>query len=171
MSKVKHSFAEKNLLPLLGDKNAWVTTLLDFYGLPTDFPGYQAALVAGDPIGRVLALQERFAQEFNHPRFIPFFALHEFEAWLFCAPDVVAKHFGNPNLVCAIQAAVVHAGSPELINHGQDTHPKARLRLLKMGYKETSDGPTLMEKIGILTIYANCPHFASWVDRLAGLGQ
>ena len=161
---------QKNLLPLLGDKNAWVTTLLDFYGLPTDFPGYQAALAAGDPLDRVLALQERFAQEFNHPRFIPFFALHEFEAWLFCAPEVVAKHFGNPDLVLPIQAAVIHAGSPERINHGKDTHPKARLQFLKMGYKETSDGPTLMEKIGILTIHANCPHFAAWVDRLVGLG-
>lgn len=161
----------KSLLPLTNDSDAWVTTLLDFYGFPEDFPGYKEVFGPGDPRSQVVALQERFAVKIGHPRFIPFLALHEFEAWLFCAPDVVAEHFGDTNLAARVRKVVQDAGDPELINHGAKTHPKARLRALAAGYKETSDGPTLMNKIGIPIIRSACSHFAGWLNRLEVLGQ
>jgi hypothetical protein len=161
----------KHLMPLTYDTDAWITTLLDFYGLPEDVPGYKEARGPGDPREQVAALQERFAAEIGHPRLIPFFALHEFEAWLFCAPDVVADHFGQAGLATKVRKAVEHAGEPELINHGQETHPKARLQNMGTDYKETSDGPTLIEKIGIPAIRDACSHFAGWLDRLEALGQ
>jgi hypothetical protein len=160
----------RNLLPLMRDGDAWVSTLLDFYGLPEDFPGLSEALGAGDPRTRVAELQERFATELNHQRFIPFLALHEFEAWLFSAPDTVEAHFGKTHLADRLQTVVQQAGAPELINHGPDTHPKARLHSLVGGYKETSDGPTLLEKIGIAAVRAACPHFDGWLNRLEALG-
>jgi hypothetical protein len=161
----------KNLMPLTYDTDAWVTTLLDFYGLPEDFPGYQEAHEPGDPRMHVVALQDRLAAEIGHPRLIPFFALHEFESWIFCSPDVVADHFGNTGLATKVRKAVEHAGEPELINHGKETHPKARLQGMGTGYKETSDGPTLIQKIGIPAIINACPHFASWLSRLEAIGQ
>lgn len=161
----------KNLMPLTYDGDAWVTTLLDFYGLPDDFPGYQEALGPGDPRQHVRALQDRFAMEIGHARLIPFIALHEFEAWLFSAPDVVAEHFNSVALAAKVRKAVEQAGEPELINHGPDTHPKARLRGMGASYKETSDGPILIEKIGIPAIRSACSHFAGWLDRLEALGQ
>ncbi len=160
----------RNLQPLLADGNAWISTILDFYGLPEDFPGLSDALRYGEPYAQVQALQMRFASELPHRRFIPFLALHEFEAWLFSAPDVIGAHFGQPALAAQLRSVVEQIGAPELINHGPDTHPKARLRGLVADYKETSDGPTLMEKIGIDVIRANCPHFNDWLRRLEALG-
>lgn len=159
----------RSLLPLMRDGDAWVSTLLDFYGLPEDFPGLAEALGAGNPREKVVALQERFAVELNHQRFIPFLALHEFEAWLFSAPDAVEAHFGKAHLAHRLQTVVQQAGAPELINHGVDTHPKARLQSFVDGYKETSDGPTLLEKIGIAAVRAACPHFDGWLNRLEAL--
>jgi hypothetical protein len=161
----------KNLKTLTYDTDAWVTTLLDFYGLPEDFPGYQDALGAGHPRDRVVALQARFAAEIGHKRFIPFLALHEFEAWVFCSPETVAGHFGRANLADEVRRAVQDAGEPELINHGNKTHPKARLLGMGSDYKETSDGPTLMSKIGIPAIRSACPHFSGWLDQIEMLGQ
>ena len=160
----------KSLKPLTNDTDAWVTTLLDFYGLPEDFPGFQEAHGPGDPRTLVVALQETFAYEINHRRFIPFLALHEFEAWMFCSPDVFAEHFGQSELANKMREVVGEAGEPELINHGRETHPKARLQRLGTDYKETSDGPTLIHKIGIPTIRSACPHFAGWVEQLEALG-
>jgi hypothetical protein len=160
----------RDLLPLTRDGDAWVTTLLDFYGLPEDFPGLPEALGAGNAQEKVIALQERFSAEINHQRFIPFLALHEFEAWLFSAPDAVEAHFGKAHLAERLRNAVQEAGAPELINHGATTHPKARLQSLVGAYKETSDGPTLLEKIGIAAVRAACPHFDSWLQRLEALG-
>jgi hypothetical protein len=65
---------------------------------------------------------------------------------------------------------VEDAGAPELINQGATTHPKARLQSLLRGYKETSDGPTLLEKIGIAAVRGSCPHFNDWLSRLEALG-
>jgi|APTNR8051073442_1049403.scaffolds.fasta_scaffold07480_6 hypothetical protein len=161
----------RNLLPLTRDGDAWVSTLLDFYGLPEDFPGLPEALGAGDPREKVAGLQERFAAELNHQRFIPFLALHEFEAWLFSAPDAVEAHFCKAHLADRLQTVVQQAGAPELIDHGADTHPKARLHSLVGDYKETSDGPTLLAKIGIVAVRAACPHFDSWLQRLEALGK
>ncbi len=161
---------KRSLLPLTFDTDAWITTLLDFYGLPEDVPGYQEALKPGNPRERVTCLEARLAAEINHQRFIPFLALHEFEAWVFCNPDVFAKHFDRSDLAEKVANAVVLAGEPELINHGKATHPKARLQAMATGYKETSDGPTLMGKIGIAAIRAACPHFAAWLTRLQALG-
>lgn len=160
----------RNLLPLMRDGDAWVSTLLDFYGLPEDFPGLQEALISGDPHEKVAGLQERFAAELNHPRFIPFLVLHEFEAWLFSAPDVVESHFDKAHLANRLQTVLQQAGAPELINHGATTHPKARLLSLVNSYKESSDGPTLLEKIGIAAVRAACPHFDGWLNRLEALG-
>ncbi|MDR1164222.1 MAG: DUF4276 family protein [Candidatus Accumulibacter sp.] len=161
----------QNLLPLTHDSDAWVSCLLDFYGLPEDFPGLPETLGVDDPREKVTQLQERFALELKHPRFIPFLALHEFEAWLFSAPDTVEAHFGKAHLAEELRATVRKAGAPELIDHGADTHPKACLRRLAGGYKETSDGPTLLEKIGIAAVRTACPHFDGWLNRLEALGE
>lgn len=159
----------RSLRPLLLDSDAWVSTLLDFYGLPEDFPGLQEALGMGDAHANVAALQARFSAELNHQRFIPFLALHEFEAWLFSAPDVVEEHFGKAHLADNLRAAVQDAGGPELIDQGATTHPKARLSCLVDNYKETSDGPTLLEKIGIAAVRKACPHFDGWLEQLEAL--
>ena len=159
----------RSLLPLTFDTDAWITTLLDFYGLPEDVPGYQEALKPGNPRERVTGLEARLAAEINHQRFIPFLALHEFEAWVFCNPHVIAKQFDRSDLAEKVVDAIVLAGEPELINHGKHTHHKARLQAMATGYKETSDGPTLMGKIGIVAIRAACPHFAVWLQRLEDL--
>jgi hypothetical protein len=160
----------KHLKPLT-HKGAWVTTLLDFYGLPEDFPGYQEAYGPGNPRDLVVKLQNKFGAEIDYPKFIPFLALHEFEAWLFCAPAIVADHFGQSTLADKVKKAIEEAGEPELINHGKKTHPKARLKNFGVGYKETSDGATLAQKIGIPAIRDTCPHFAAWLAQLEALGQ
>lgn len=159
----------RSLAPLTHDRNAWITTLLDFYGLPEDFPGLADAGELEQSPERVIRAQNGLANAISHPRLIPFLALHEFEAWLFSAPEIVATHFGNPAFAAQLEKIVAQAGSPEAINHGQTTHPKARLRNLPTGYRETTDGPTLAEKIGIPTLRAHCPHFDGWLTRLETL--
>jgi hypothetical protein len=91
------------------------------------------------------------------------------DSWLFSAPDIVEAHFEEAGLADKLRDAVRQAGEPELINHGPDTHPKARLRESTGDYKETSDGPTLLEKMGLATIRAACPHFNGWLSRLETL--
>ncbi|MDR2208524.1 MAG: DUF4276 family protein [Azoarcus sp.] len=164
----------EHLRYLANDSDA-ISTLFDFYGLPKKFPGYREACAEQNPRNGVEVLEERLAQEFKHPNFIPFFALHEFETWLFSDPDTVATYFGEPVLANELRKAVQGAVEPEFINHGIKTHPKKRLDdmldKLSLAYKETSDGPILMSNIGISTVRSACPHFSGWLDRLEQLGK
>ena len=176
-----------NQRPMMGNKNQWVSTIIDFYGLPADFPGLQETLAASkSPREAAAALQDRFHAEMKaetkHEKFIPFLALHEFEAWLFCSPDVVAEHFfgsggKRDNMAGAMYRVLEEAGEPELIDQGKDTHPKARLKAAiakakAQGpeYNTKTDGPTLAQKTGIENIRRKCQHFNAWLERLEGLG-
>ncbi|MCC6439942.1 MAG: DUF4276 family protein [Rhodanobacteraceae bacterium] len=163
----------QNVLELLGDTNARVTTLLDFYGLPEEFPARAATLVAPGLTARdkAIRLQQAFSADIGQPRFIPFLALHEFEAWLFSKPETVAEHFGNSALTAALTNILQQAGAPEAINNDPATHPSARVERLIPSFKKTSDGPTIIHKTTLATIRAACPHFGEWLSALEGLGN
>lgn len=160
-----------DLQRLLRDSNAYVTTLLDYYSLPDDFPGLKTTTGQASPQEKVVTLQDTLADTLHNPQhFIPFLMLHEFEAWLFSAPEILGEHFEDKDLPQALKAILNECDGPESINHGRTTHPKARLQtLLDSKYREVGDGAVLMEKIGIPRIAAACPHFRQWLERLEKL--
>lgn len=156
-----------SLTPLLQDSEAWVTTLLDYYGLPDDFPG---AGIADRSATHVKSMEQALAEAVNRPaRFIPFLVLHEFEAWYFASPSQVAAYYGQPKLALLMHEASVGAGGPEAINHGKETHPSKRLEGYGVGFRKTM-AVALLKEIGIPVIRAACPHFDSWLQRLEALG-
>lgn len=161
-----------SLRPLLGDSAAWVTTLLDYYGLPEEFPGVAETAAAGtDTLSQVRKIETSLAEALDHPaRFIPFLAVHEFEAWYFADPGQVEKFYGKPGIAQWMRQASVTAGGPESINQGKETHPSKRLEGYAMGFRKTA-GVAVLKEIGIPAIRAACPHFACWLGRLEALGR
>jgi hypothetical protein len=80
---VSYDQVKRDLERLLRDTSAsLVTTLLDYYGLPTDFPG-QGTKPGGDCYARVTHVEDAFARDIADPRFLPHLVLHEFEALVF----------------------------------------------------------------------------------------
>lgn len=160
----------KSLLPMLHQRDVWVTTLLDFYGLRDDFPGVSEARAISRACEGVALLEQRLAEAVDRPRrFIPFFAKHEFEAWYFAAPEKIESHFDREGIASQLAEVVRVYGGPEEINHGRATHPSARLEGLRIGFRKTRE-ISLLEKIGIPAIRSACPHFAQWLSRLERLG-
>ena len=54
------------------DPEAWLATMFDLCKLPNDFPGNQDKALAGNPYGRVDALERALSEDFGDPpRFIP----------------------------------------------------------------------------------------------------
>lgn len=159
---------------LLNDSNAIVTTLIDVYGLPEDFPGRDEAARFPDPRGKAECLETAFAAAIGHPRFRPFLTLHEFEAWIFAVPQVAAQHLSQPHLARTIAQSAVAAGGPEHVNDNRDTAPSRRLdaMLRQEGqvYRKTLDGPDILEKAGLDPIRSQCPHFDAWLTWLESLG-
>ena len=77
----------KDLLRLLSDRSAAaVTTMIDFYGLPGDFPGVASLPTRVSCYQRVGFLEDALRSDLDDPRFRPYLSLHEFESLLLTSP-------------------------------------------------------------------------------------
>lgn len=157
---------------LLEDKSPDVrfSTMIDFYSLPKDFPGYESAIALRDPYEQVTQLEQSLSECLDDRRFIPYLQLHEFEALILSQPEVFAGSFESADRQVKHLASLCDQ-PPEQINLGQDSHPKARIKKCFPDYNESVDGPTLAADIGLDCIRAACPHFHQWLSTLERLDQ
>jgi Domain of unknown function (DUF4276) len=96
---------------------AVITTLFDYYGLPALFPG-MASRPDGTPKQRVDHVQSEFAAAVGDSRFLPFLALHELEAWLFCDLGERVQWLYEGGDIEALRAVRQSVTTPEEINEG-----------------------------------------------------
>lgn len=162
---------KRELQLLLGDRGAeTVTTMIDYYGLPDDFPGVDTRPVTASCYKRVAHLEEALMADLRNPRFLPYLSLHEFEALLLTSPAEVDAPF--PEQVADRLAAMVEStDSPEEIDDGPETHPAARILRLLPTYRKPLHGPIIASRIGLEKIRQGCPHFDGWVTRLEEIGR
>lgn len=151
---------------LLESGGALVTTLLDYYGLPQDFPGMSTRPNA-PPLVRVRHVEESIREELRSPKnFVPFLALHELEAWLFVSPDELPRALTQPIGREAFAAICTSVDTPEDINEGVTTAPSKRIKAIFPTYRKTVHGPLTLQRIGLERVRAECPHFHSWLQAL-----
>lgn len=149
------------------DQGAYVTTMMDYYGLPNDFPGLDGHVP--DAHEQVVRLELALQQDIDAPNFIPNLMLHEFEALLFSAPEKFAEWLDDQALLAPMAAIRGAFATPEHINNSPQTAPSKRILTLVPHYKKTVDGPLIAEDIGLDAIRAQCPHFNNWIERLLAL--
>lgn len=153
--------------------DAFFSTMFDLYALPQDFPGYAASQHL-PPFERVDALEQAFAQDMQHARFIPYLQLHEFEALLLADPQQFEWEFiEHDQAIRQLVEMTATFDSPELIDDGQETAPSKRIIQVIPEYagQKPSSGPLIAAKIGVPTLRAACPHFDAWLTRLSTLHQ
>ena len=154
--------------------DVFFTTMIDLYGIHSDFPGLnEAESLRHLPEKRVEFLEQRFAQDIGDQRFIPYIQLHEYEAYLFADPTCFSYFYNlHASEIVALQTIASSKDSPELINDGQQTAPSKRIikHLPDYEYSKSVVGPQVAELIGLDMIRSKCPHFSSWLSKLEGLG-
>ena len=158
--------------------DAWFTTMVDLYRLPTDFPGYAACQAIPEPRRRVECLEghlardvtERFPDDTGQQRFIPYIQLHEFEALLFSDAAKFLHAFPDEQLIIAQLLAIrTQCGGPENIDDGEDTAPSKRILQLLPDYVKTVSGLLIVKQISLSLLRSECPHFGAWIGKLLGL--
>jgi hypothetical protein len=143
-----------------------VTTVVDYYGLPSDFPG-MSTRPTGAPSARVAHVEQQIHEDFGAPaNFLPFLALHEFEAWLFASREELPKTVTQPERTGEFAAIRDSFADPEQINEGVNTAPSRRIAKLFPGYRKVLHGAATAKRIGMQTIRAECPHFDAWYREL-----
>lgn len=169
--------AQYDLLQWLkSEPDAWHTTLIDLYGLRSDFPGYTDAARLLVPAKAQHIAQELHTDLTKHAavaarRFIPYIQLHEFEALLFSEPAVMEEWLGvDRNLPAGCFAAIAGAyPTPEHINDSPLTAPSKRIEALCAGYDKVDEGLLVLQEIGLARLRVACPHFGAWLTMLENL--
>lgn len=146
-----------------------LTSLIDFFRLSTDFPGYKEAkeTFPSDRFQQVGFLEGKLLEYINHKRFIPYIQLHEFESLLFSSSEgfesIPELPFRNKT---ELISAVNQYQNPEMLNDGETTAPSKRLERLIPGYQKNFDGPFLAKKITLPRILERCDRFREWTELL-----
>jgi hypothetical protein len=154
---------EKDIRLLLRDSSAsHVTTMLDYYGLPSDAPGMDTR-PNGTAYERVAHVEQQMRQAIGESSFVPHLVLHETEAWVFAAAQQLGELLGDTALPLALAQQVTDAGNPELINDGPSTAPSKRLLAAYPAYNKTQDGPLAIAELGLPALRAQCLHLNGWL--------
>ena len=95
------------------------------------------------------------------------YPLHELEALLYTDPAAAGAHFGDDAVKAAMEADLNECGEPELVDEGPETAPSKRMMKHRSGYLKTSDGPNILADLGLAAIRGSCPHFDSWLTKIA----
>lgn len=151
-----------------------VGTFFDYYGLK-EWPslddvravqGLSTAEVAKRLNDSATAeLSRDFSELDVANRFVPFMAVHEFEALLFSDASLLASSLGID--VALIDETLRVYGSPEAINTRPDKIPSRQIaNWLDGRYIKTVQGIAVADKIGIDKMRSACPNFNDWLNRL-----
>lgn len=167
--------AQTDIIHLLKQhKNSLISTMMDCYGIDSEWPGKKELKKDLSAIQKADHLEDQFKTalskvfpDFLHAittRFIPYFSMQEFEALLFSEPVILANSISQN--AESITTIVDQFETPEEINDHPQTAPSKRIEGLYPGYQKTIMGITICKDIGIKAIRRKCPNFHRWVCRL-----
>jgi hypothetical protein len=161
------------VLHLKNDPKAYVTTLIDYYGLYSkyNFPMWDDAEKQPDKNVRMNILEKGMAESIEEDyryRFIPYLQLHEFEGLLFNDIDIFHQQIPKDDLVGLdeLKSTFRQFSNPEMINNNRETSPSHRLQRIILGYNKIVYGNIIAEAIGLEKIRAKSPRFNSWITNL-----
>jgi hypothetical protein len=161
---------------LLRDQQCYCTTLLDYYGLPAEFPGKADGLNLHDISDKQNKVVEALSQwawdTLGHQpsfRFIPYVQMYEFEALLFSDPPALASSFNHIEAVEDFKRIRAEFPTPEWINDNPHTAPSKRIAKLFPAYDKPEHPLLAALDIGLGAMRRECPLFDAWVKRLEGL--
>ncbi len=154
------------------DPTAWVTTLIDLYGMNRHFPGYNDHKHKPGP-DKVKAVEAAVKVDIEKAgmdtrRFIPYFQLHEFESLLFSEPGILEDWLSLDHKIQPDNFQKIRDGfdTPEDINDNPQTAPSKRILAIVPSYNKVTDGVLIAEDIGLSKIRQACPHFNAWMEQL-----
>jgi hypothetical protein len=151
----------------------WYSSFIDLYAFPVDSesPFTKEIKDIQDLDLKINKLEERIAQKINHPRFIPYVQLHEFEAFVFIELERLNEAFPGSDSAIGKLEKEAKGKRPEEINESEHTAPSKRIIKAIPAYSglKATVGPMIAHDLGMQKLRDNCPHFNSWITKLEAL--
>lgn len=157
-------------------QETWLTLLVDYYGIKSDWPGYKESRRETQHASKARVMNEATRERVNklfgdhdsERRFIPYVSMFEFEALLFSDAKILAQKLNVELKV--VERILARCGEPEKINDKSQTAPSKRLEdLSDKKFKKTVTGINIAQTIGIDKMRKACPIFNKWITELENL--
>ena len=156
-----------------GRANTFYTSFIDLYAFPKDAESPYTAQIQSivDPYQKIAALETAIGQNINHPNFIPYVQLHEFEALLLVEPNRLLTMYPDGQTGITRLKRDIGNTNPEEINESPQTAPSKRIIQYLPNYEgqKAQVGPLVAEDIGLNLLRQKCPHFNEWINKLENI--
>lgn len=154
---------KKELLKLCKNPNVFVTTMFDYYGMPSDTPAIDYA--DPDLYRRIEYIEHAINEDIGANNIEFNLLVHEFEALLFSDTQAFSI-ISNDKAVGQLQAMREAAETPEHINNSVNTAPSKRIESVISDYTKVRQGIIVAKNIGIDKMLSECKHFATWINKI-----
>ncbi len=144
----------------LAQGNVLITTLIDFFKLPTSFPSYTSDSTKIEDIEK--AIHKDF--DFNKC-FIPYIQRHEVESLMYSNEKGFEFVIDDESEMKEILKIINDYSNPEDINNSPETSPSKRLKKI-FNYDKINDGEMIFEMVGIEDMLKKCPRFSQWINSI-----
>jgi len=143
--------------------NEKVTTMIDYYGLPNDFPDINSP--EPDIYKKIAQMENSIEKSIGVENLNVYISLHEFESLLYSEPNVFCS-IGNSVGKQIQRIKEDFNNNPERINNSRETSPSKRILNCVADYSKLTDGIKLAKEIGIEKMMQECKHFKEWIEKL-----
>lgn len=161
---------------LYNNRQSYCSTLVDYYGLDSKFPGVELASTKSNLSAKADSVADSLVEELSRAidrdpllRFIPYVQMHEFEAHMFSDPSTFADALGRPDLRNDFLEIRQNFETPEHIDNSPVTAPSKRIIALYPEYEKPLMGERAASAIGLPRIRRECPLFDAWLAKLENL--
>ncbi|MBQ0166909.1 MAG: DUF4276 family protein [Treponema sp.] len=169
-SKVEKDIS--NAMASVKAKNAFVTTMFDFYALPSDTPGFEEAKKLGSVYDKVACIENAMKVRFNAECFIPYIQIHELETFQFADLNQLKTiYFEYQDKFGPLEKCVKEFSNIEMINNGPETAPSKRILECIPDYDKVLLGIEAMRAIDFSVLRKKCSHFNEWITQLEQLKE
>ncbi len=160
---VGYEYLKNDICRVAATKNVLITTLLDFFRLPTDYPHYTTDSHKIKEMEE--AIKETLSEMVEPSCILPYIQRHEIETLMYTNMDGFNLVVDDEDTLKKLQGIIEEYPNPEDINGGAETAPSKRLMKI-FPYEKTSDGEMILEALNIDDIRAKCPRFNEWMEKL-----
>ena len=171
----KYSYLKEDVLRVVNESDAIVTTMFDFYMIPKDTPGYPEAKSKLNHLQQVELMERSIYQDIiescigKRICFLPYLELHEFEAMLFSSDAGINEYFKEEADLKMFYSIQKSFPNPEDIDNGPMTAPSKRMEKIIPDYEKPLYGNCMAMSIALDVIMDKCPHFRSRITGLTNL--
>ena len=169
----KYSYIKKDILNTIYEKDVVVSMMIDFYRLPSDFPGFIDLKATQTHQEQANLLETRIKKDLENSQkqlfenFIPYIQLHEFEALVFASINGIDSLFERSEMdYKGLMNVIQQYPNPEDINNHPDTAPSVRLKKLISGYNKVLHGIDIINTVGMNELLEKCPRFKAWIESM-----